>query len=557
MIQEKETLFAEELINKEHPTEHKTKSKNPIAKWFQDDYNKFFLVILAISFVIRIIVYTKTKTQAVWWDAADYLVSAKKWGLGLNTLDLWYYRRGFLWPLIESAFFKIGLGELSIRFTIVLLSTGIVLATYLLISEMFNKKLALLTSIPVAFSWIFIFFTGRPLTNLPATFFFLLALLFFWKSYMKNQGNKYYILFGLFFALSALIRMQYLMFGVAFLAIAIVKEKYKFIFNKGLWISILIFALVMIPQFYLQSTKFGNPILDLATYYLGIGGSSSGEVGVQLAKFSDLFVYFNNLPYILDANQSGYSTLFVLSPLYGLFIMGFILFFADLFLGFDKIFKNQRTQKKFFIFFWTLSAFLFLGYIAPHLEQRYIMPIMPFLFLITVYPIYLLTPHIKKKFKLESRTIMLVASIALIILLIPNYNAGMNLIDSKKQGYQEIKLAGEWIKANSNPDDIIIGGSLPQLSYYSERTAYPFHLAYRRDIEQKGEKELNEFILENRPKYFSISIYEREKDWAFAYPNNNQGLLIPVQAYGSQQQPVLVIYRFDYSNKEALNKLRS
>ncbi|MBS3094020.1 hypothetical protein J4456_05580 [Candidatus Pacearchaeota archaeon] len=38
---------------------------------------------------------------------------------------------------------------------------------------------------------------------------------------------------------------------------------------------------------------------------------------------------------------------------------------------------------------------------------------------------------------------------------------------SKISSYQEIKMAGEWIKANSNPEDIIVGGSLPQLTYYS------------------------------------------------------------------------------------------
>jgi 4-amino-4-deoxy-L-arabinose transferase-like glycosyltransferase len=426
---------------------------------------------------------------------------------------------------------------------------------------MFNNRLALLTSIPVAFSWVFIFFTGRPLTNLPATFFFIFALLFFWKSYVKNQGHIYSILFGIFFALSALIRMQYLMFSLAFLAFAIVKEKWKFVINKKLWISIIAFFIILIPQFYWQSTKFGNPILDLATYYLGVGGSQSGEVGVQLAKFSDLFVYFNNIPYVLDANQLGYSTLLVFSPLYALFLIGFVLFFSDLFLNPSKLFKSEKLQKKFFILFWTLSAFLFLGYIAPHLEQRYIMPIIPFLFLITVYPLYLSAIYIKDKYKNKFNDkynpiiIFIILSAILIILMIPNYNFGNSLVDSKKAGYIEIRQAGEWIKANSNPEDIILGGSLPQLTYYSERTVYPFHLAYRRDIEKKEEADLDKFILENRPKYFSISGYEAEKDWAFAYPQKHSDLLTPVQAFPPTEQPILIIYRFDYSNIEAVARL--
>src|SRR3989344_1504683 len=548
--------------NTEHFTTDETfqvtsKKKNFFTIWLQDNDNKLFLLILISAFIIRILVYTKTYDQALWWDGADYMASAKNWGLGLDTIDIWYYRRGFLFPLIGAFFFRIGLGELSIRFLIVLLSTAIVLASYILICEMFNKKLALHPCIPVAFSWVFIFFSGRILTNLPGAFFFLLTLIFFWKAYVKDQGIKYYILFGLFFACSALIRMQDIMLSVSFLALVIVKEKGKFIFNKGLWISIATFFVVMIPQFYLQSTKFGNPILDLATYYLGVGGSQSGEVGVELAKFSDLFLYFTNIPYVLDANQAGYSTLLTVSPWYVLFVIGFILFFSDLFLNPLAVFNNKTLQKKFFILFWMISMFLFLGYIAPHLEQRYIMSFIPFLFLIAVYPIYLAGIYIQKNYKINHFTIIFISAIVIALLMIPNYQFGMELIDLKKSSYIEIKQAGEWIKENSQATDIIVGGSLPQLTYYSERSVYPFELAYRRDLQKQNESALDKFIFENRPKYFSISTYEADKPWTFAYPQKHADLLRPVQVYPSAQQPVLVIYEFDYSNPAALARINA
>lgn len=553
---ENEAPTAEELIPDKI---QKPTSKNFLTGWIKDDYDKLFLLVLLTAFVIRIAVYLKTQDQAIWWDAADYLANSKRWaGLNPHLIDIWYYRRGFLWPLLNSLFFRVGLGELSIRFFVVLLSTGIVFVTYLLISEMFNKKFALLTSIGVTFSWVFLFFTGRPLTNLPSTFFFLLALLFFWKGYAKNKGTKYFYLFGIFYALSVLIRMQYLMFSISFLAFAIVKEKWKFIKNKGLWISLIMFFLFLGPQFYLQSTHFGNPFLDLAGYYLGIEGiSETGEIGVQNDRLPNLLLYFKNLPYILDANQAGYQSFFVISPLYILFVIGFFLFFGDLFLGFDKIFQNKELQKKFFILFWIVTTFFFLSYIAFLLEQRYVMPIIPFLFFIAIYPLIYVGSILRKKFNLKARTVVIILSIILIALLIPNYKFGFSLIDSKKASYEEVRLAGEWIKANSNPEDIIVGGSFPQLTYYSERSVYPFHLAYRRDIPQKAEGDLDKFILENRPKYFMISTYENDKPWAFAYPGKHTDLLIPVQAYGPEGQPILVIYRFDYTNESALERLRT
>ena len=94
-----------------------------------------------LAFIIRILVYLKTQDQAIWWDAADYLATGKRWGLGLDTIDIWYYRRGLLWPLIISIFFRVGLGEQSIRFFLVLLSTGIVFVTYQLVATMFNKRI--------------------------------------------------------------------------------------------------------------------------------------------------------------------------------------------------------------------------------------------------------------------------------------------------------------------------------------------------------------------------------------------------------------------------------
>lgn len=530
--------------------------------WVKDGYDKTFLFILVIAFLIRIWVFTITYNQPLWWDSADYLATAKRWaGINPSLIDIWYYRRGILWPFLTSLFFRIGLGELSIRFFLVLLSTGIVFITYFLISDMFNKKLALLTSIGIAGSWVFLFFTGRPLTNLPSAFFLLTALLFFWRGYYLNKGKIYFYLFGIFAAFAALIRMQELMFALPILFLVLIKEKHKAFVNKGLWISVLMFAIIFIPQFIMHNAHFGNPILDLTSYYLGVEGiSKTGEVGVELAKFSDLFLYFNNLPYVLngnlfDPNNAGYSNLFVpihLYLIYWLFVLGTFIFFIDLILGIDKIFKNEEVQKRAFIFVWIVSALLFLGYIAPHLEQRYIMQTLPFLFLIVVYPSVWIESFLKRKFSLNSKAVLKVIVFFFILLMIPNFLFGKGLIELKKTSYQEIKWAGEWIKENSNSKDIVIGGSWPQLTYYSERSIYPFHLAYRRDLEKKEEADLNKFILENRPKYFSISIFENEKPWAFEYPSKHRDILTPVKVIDQNGQPVLVIYEFSYENISSL-----
>ena len=529
--------------------DRKTELKTKLFGWVKDNYDKLFLVILIIAFIIRLMIFLKTMNQPLWWDAADYMATAKNWaGTNSHLLDTWYYRRGFLWALWGTIFFKLNLGEIAVRFSVVLFSTGVVAVSYFLIKKMFNKKLALLTSLGLTFSWVFLFFTGRILTNLPATFFLLISVLLFWKGYVLKEGNKFIYLFGLFFALACLTRMQYLMFAIPILALIFTKEKFRFLKNKQLWLAIGIFLLVFTPQLIMHGQHFGNPFLDLTNYYLGIEGiSQSGEVGVKLVNTSDLFLWFNNLPYILDGTIGNYSSLFSISPIYLLFVIGFFWFFADLFLGFDKLFKNKSLQKKFFILVWMISTLLFLGYIAPQLEQRYIMQTLPFLFLIAAFPLVKIGDYIYKKFKYSQKICLLIIVGIFVLLLIPNFSFGNSLTESKKTSYLEVKQAGLWIKQNSELSDIVISGSLPQTTYYSERSTYPFNLAYRRDISRGNESDFDEFVNSKKPRYLILSAFEKQPEWVYQYPDKNKDLLIPVQAYRQGEQTTLIIYEFQYS----------
>lgn len=526
----------------------KNKLKNFFFGWVKDNYDKLFLVILFVAFIIRLVIFIKTMNQPLWWDAADYMATAKRWaGINPNLIDLWYYRRGFLWALIGTLFFKLGLGEIGIRFLVVLLSTGIVFVSYFLIQKIFNKKLAVLTTLGLTASWVYLFFTGRLLTELPSTFFLLLFLLFFWKGYVLKEGNKFIYISGIFCALAVLVRMQSLMFLIPVLLFIFLREKFKLFVNKKLWITLLIFFLILTPFFFIYWQHFGNPLADLTKYYLGVGGSEKGEVGVKLDKFSDLFLYFNNLPYILDGNNNGYSTLLALSPIYLLFVIGFFYFFLDFFLGFDKIFKDEGIQKKAFVFLWIILSFLFLGYMAPQLEQRYVIPDLPFLFLIAVFPLSKINVFITKKFKLRERYSFLIVLLFFFLLMIPVLLFANNLIEAKKTSYLEVKQAGEWIKENSNPKDIIISDSLPQITYYSERSTYPFSLAYRRDLTPKNESDFDSFINTEKPKYLILSSFETHPDWAYSYPEKHKDLLTPVKVYSQGENPVLIIYSFNYS----------
>ncbi len=507
--------------------------KAKLFSWVNDNYDKLLIFIVIAAFIIRLLIFLKTAHQPLWWDEADYFSTAKEWGLGLNIGDIWYYRRGFLWALIGAVFFKLDLGEIGVRFLVLLMSTATVFLSYFITAKMFNKKLAILVSIGMLFSWIPLFLTGRILTDIPATFFLLLALLFFWKGYVLKEGNKFLYFFGVFFALSLLIRFQYAMFAFPFLVFILLREKTKVVRNKHLWITLGLFILVLVPFFVMYWSHYGNIFTDILGHYFGVQGVSETGAYTQRTA-STLFSYFKELPSMLSKS------------IFFLFIVGVFIFFQDLLLGLDKIFKNEEIQKKFFIFLWIIVPFLVLGYITQLVEHRYILATLPFLFLIASVSLTKIGDMISRNSqKVSKKTIFIFSVIVLVLLMIisfganapSNYSSSNTMIDSKLTSYIEVQQAGEWMKANSEPADIIISESRPQITYYSERTTY--------GLGQLGPNEtaFQENLSRIKPKYLMLSSFEYHEQWAYAYPQNHNSTMIPVQAFYQGEQPVVVIYQ--------------
>ena len=532
---------SQSMLTKSSDEIEKRKSgiKNILFGWIENNYDKTFLIILGLAFLIRLWIFTITLDQALWYDEASYLATAKKWGLGLDVVDIWYYRRGFFWPVFASLFYMIGIGETGIRFSVVLISTGIVASSYFLIREMFNKKLALLTSTALTFSWLILFFTARPLTEIPATFLVITSLIFFWKGYVKKQGNKFIYLFALFFALSALTRMQYLTFIPVFLIFIFIKERFSMFKNKALWLSLIIFSIVFTPHMILYYQHYGNPVTDILSkyFFIDFSGESIETTEKVAGPPNRIFAYFRDLPYIIGGTQSGLSSI-ASQILFLLFLIGVPYFFIDLLLGLDKIFSNEKIQNKLFILLWIVIPLLYLGYVTTdYVEQRYTLPILPFIFLIATFPLFK-SKALIKNFKTEKLSMVIIISF-LIILLMPNLIWGVNLTKSKISSYYEVKQAGIWIKQNSNPNDIVITASHPQIAYYSERSTY---------VQGNNETEFENKIEELRPRFLILSVFESHPQWLLQYPQAHQDLLRPIHALQQQNQPILIIYEFDYSN---------
>ena len=161
--------------------------KNKLLNFFSEYHNIILVLILIFAFIIRIYFFFQTINQPLWWDESQYVEQARRLGLNLETNDIWYYRRTMFLPLFWSLFFKLGFGETTLRLTEVFFSVLIVLATYLISKEMFNKKTALIAAFGVSISRIILFETTRLLTSVPETALMLLAVYYFYKGYIKEN----------------------------------------------------------------------------------------------------------------------------------------------------------------------------------------------------------------------------------------------------------------------------------------------------------------------------------------------------------------------------------
>lgn len=509
----------------------KNKLKELLLGWVKDNYDKVFLAVLISAFLIRFWVFLQTQNQPLWWDEATYLATAKRWGLGLNITDVWYYRRAFFWPALCALPYLLGLGETGVRFLQVIFSTGIVAVSYFLIRDMFDKKLALLSTIGLTFSWVILFFTGRVLSDIPFSFFLLLSLFFFYKGYFLNQGKKFIYLFSIFFGIAVLTRFQGVMFIFPILITIFIKEKFAMFKNKSLWTASIIFLVMLIPHFINYSLHFGFFLNDIFYYYFGVGATSATSAAASNG-LSTIFNYFKDLPYGLSI------------PVFVLFLIGVFYFFINMFLGIDKLFKDEKIQKSFFVFIWITIPLLILGYIAAIVEQRYSIAILPFLFMMVSTALLKIGEKITQVLKLKKTIVFILLILIFAGFMIPNVLWANNLIESKKTSYIEIQQAGLWVKENSNKNDIIIGSSFPQISYYSERSITTgTEKGNPEDHKPLSREEFEEFIKTERPRYWIVYAFQ-PADWAISYLQEHKEW-VPVRAYYIEQNPVLIIYELN------------
>lgn len=514
----------EKEIKSDKIKENIRKLKEKTRVFLKNKYNLVFVLVLICAFAIRLYYFSLTKHQTLWWDEAEYFSKAKSIVLGT---PFWIAPiREMIVPYFWSILYFLSPGETLARFFQVIVSTITVLFTYIIANKLFDKKIALISSIFMSVFSIHLFFTSRLLVYIWAPMIYVLAIYFFLK---RDEKNIYLYISAAIISLGVVAYFSSSFLLIFLLIFLLTIEKKDFFKKKSNYLALLIFILVMLPFVTYYMIKIGVPLPRFTQVSQSLSHASEGKI----LPFANWFDYFYMLPRLL------------LFPLLYIFAFGSFLLLSKLFLGFDLILKKQSEALKnyYFIMLWTfftLSIYSFIYVIGGDVVyDGFILPAFPAIFIICSITLVWIYDSIKK----YEKTIALIVILLLIgFAVYAQVKNTDTMIKGKLTSFDEIKEAGEYLKEVSPKNAIIYSQALPVLTYYSERKVISIP-------SNQSDFENNLSII--NPDYMLLTIYERSPDWAYEWPIKNQDKLkIDRTYFYSKNQVSTQIYSF---NKNSIN----
>jgi|APSaa5957512622_1039677.scaffolds.fasta_scaffold04416_6 hypothetical protein len=505
--------------------------------------------LLAFTILYKLYYFFKTLDQAIWWDEGDYLALAKELYFPMVERPEWWSHfagmRPLLMPLIWGFMFFIKLGEPSIRFFTLLLPS--ILSVYLMYrigKSLYSEKIGLMSAFMLSVYWVHNFYTFRILTDIPAMFFGLLSIYYFWVKYEKEKKN-WGLYLSIIFAIigfsarftTAFVLVSILIYLLITRGSALFKDK---VIWKGAGVGFLIFSPYLC---YLIINKFAM----FKFYFTG----DSQDHRNTLYALDALKDTLNILPTLME-------TIWFICLIVGLFSL------YRLVIGFDLIIKRKEKSLNSDLFLF-LQAFVLLSFfifILKGITDRWLLMLLVPLFIWASKGILIISDFVKKYNQL-------IGVFTLIFLIFAGayqqMDHGDKLIENKVSSYQEEKLAGVWLKENTLQGSKILIASIVQNQYYSERQSYDLwnkdysfpecYLASKliesEECFIKTEGAFKEKIKTIDADYLVIHVFEPAftPPWIYTYPQRYPEEMNVVKAYvDDNNNPKLIIYEFNKSS---------
>lgn len=164
---------------------NKNNIKQNITVFFRE--NRFILILLIIFFIIKIYFITSRYHMPI-WDEAVY-IGMGKYIYSLGTSGLWEMIRPYGLPIIIGALWSVGLDPVYFsQVFAIIFSCATIFMTYLIAKELFDKRTAILSAFLLLITPVFFLYSIYALTEIPSTFFVLLALYYYLKGKYFYSG---------------------------------------------------------------------------------------------------------------------------------------------------------------------------------------------------------------------------------------------------------------------------------------------------------------------------------------------------------------------------------
>ena len=210
---------------------------------------KLPITIIILLFILAS-AFLALKSTGLLWDSAVY-VGIGKSIFSFGNSGFWEASRPLLWPLILGFVWKMGLNTIAAgKIMGIIFGAGCILLTYIIGRKIFSDKIALLASILLSFTPVFLISGSQLLTGIPSTFFALAAFYFFIE--------KRWIHAGLFAGLACMTRFLQL-FGFIFLALFLLWSGGENIIRR--WSLMAAgFSIPVIPYLAINLVLYNNPL---------------------------------------------------------------------------------------------------------------------------------------------------------------------------------------------------------------------------------------------------------------------------------------------------------
>jgi 4-amino-4-deoxy-L-arabinose transferase-like glycosyltransferase len=440
--------------------------------------------VTVFAAALRIRYFVLFGHQPLWWDEAEYLLKAKSIAFGTPDTGWWLYHSiGF--PVFAAGLFKLGLGEPGVRLIWVGLSTANVMLLYLVGSALFGALAGLIAAALLAIFPLDLFVTNRLLVDMPQVFFVMLAALLFVKTEFEGRDRRLVWTVLPVLLIGALVRFSVGFYVLTLLAYLLITRRARIIRETDWLISGVLGFVVFLPFLIYSWLAYGGPFAWM---------SARGDyVAEQPSKLAPFLKYATDVPVevspiILAAGA-----------------VGLILIAAP---GGSRIARPAPARKLLLVALWILIPWGCLGMFAAVFDAR--LALISFVALLLV--IGLGIEELGRR--LMSLEPALAAALAGILAA-----AGFSMllhgearIREKARSYESVQQAGEWIKQNSQPGDAVIGSSVPQITFYSERPTYKY---------PADEKDFMAEVRQRHARYMVLSRWEPSPDWVYQWQHDN------------------------------------